>query len=210
MALKKSISPDKTMMKPSISLLTSVFLIAGLFLSSALMATSVLPLSFDQLVTDADRVFQGRCIENRQALDPDLNIQVTYTTFEIEESLKGVLQNPLTIKQAGGSQQGGRLLIQGVPEFTVGSEYVVFLYGTSSQGFSSPVGLQQGQFTVIQNAQGQPQVTNGRDLKETMSSLPSGAKPRSLSAANGTSAPMTQMGLDDFKTVIKQRVGVSP
>ena len=125
------------MMKPSISLLTSVFFMAGLFLSSAPEATSVLPLSFDQLVTDADRVFQGRCIENWHALDPDLNIQVTYTTFEIEESLKGVLQNPLTIKQAGGSQQGGRLLIQGVPEFTVGSEYVVFLYGISSQGFSS-------------------------------------------------------------------------
>ena len=38
--------------------------------------------------------------------------------------------------------------VDGIPSFAPGHRYVVFLYGASSAGFSSPVGLGQGCFRI--------------------------------------------------------------
>ena len=115
-----------------------------MFFSRVASPTSVLPLDFDQLLQDAQIVFQGRCLENREEIDPELNMRVTYTTFEVEDTLKGVADQPHVIKQMGGKKGNERMLVQGVLAFKPGQSYIVFLYGVSEQGFSSPVGLDQG------------------------------------------------------------------
>ncbi|MBK8568731.1 MAG: hypothetical protein IPN81_01425 [Nitrosomonadales bacterium] len=107
-------------------------------------AMSVLPLYMDEIVNDAAIAFQGKALEGHSERDPQTGSIVTYSTFEVQEVLKGEVGATHTIKQIGGKIQEGINQITGVPTFTVGESYILFLYGVSASGFSSPVGLEQG------------------------------------------------------------------
>jgi hypothetical protein len=114
------------------------------------VATSVLPVSLQQMATAADLVFHGRVISNEVRQDQASGHVATFTTFEIIERVKGETGPTHTVKQIGGHIPGSRVrqVIQGVPRFSVGEEYVVFLPRASSLGFASPIGLSQGKFNV--------------------------------------------------------------
>ncbi|MBL0037352.1 MAG: hypothetical protein IPP36_00125 [Nitrosomonadales bacterium] len=104
---------------------------------------SVLPLYLDEIINDAAIAFQGKSLENHSERDPQTNLIVTYSTFEVQEVLKGKVGATHTIKQIGGQVQGETNQTMGVPTFIVGESYILFLYGVSVSGFSSPVGLEQ-------------------------------------------------------------------
>ncbi|MGD2160676.1 MAG: hypothetical protein PVG94_05830 [Gammaproteobacteria bacterium] len=129
------------------------------------MATSVLPVSLQRMATAADLIFHGRAISNEVSLDEASGRVATFTTFEIIELVKGETGPTHTIKQIGGQLPGNnmRLVIRGVPRFTVGEEYVVFLPKASSLGFASPIGLAQGKFNVSKQ-DGEPVVSSRRAL----------------------------------------------
>ena len=129
-------------------------------------AASVLPLYLEDLAAQSTTVFQGQAIENRTVRDAATGLVVTYTTFEVTDVLKGTAGKTLEIKQIGGTLSGEAIQykVLGVPTFTVGEEYFVFLAGVSSAGFSSPIGLSQGRFKV-DTTSGAKRVSNGR-LKE--------------------------------------------
>ena len=55
------------------------------------------------------------------------------------------------------------LLEDGVPEYKTGNSYVVFLPKKSSLGFSSPIGLHQGSFSVS-DINGEQIISNGKNL----------------------------------------------
>ena len=114
------------------------------------VATTVLPVSLQQMATTADTIFHGRATSNEVRLDPSSGRVATFTTFEVIEAIKGDVGTSHTIKQIGGQLPGSnvRLLVHGVPKFSVGEEYVVFLPQVSSLGFSSPIGLSQGKFNI--------------------------------------------------------------
>ncbi|MBK8571012.1 MAG: hypothetical protein IPN81_14430 [Nitrosomonadales bacterium] len=52
-------------------------------------AMSVLPLYLDEIINDAAIAFQGKSLENHSERDPQTNLIVTYSTFEVQEVLKG-------------------------------------------------------------------------------------------------------------------------
>jgi len=126
-------------------------------------ATSVLPLDLDQLIDRSTSVIHARAVANRTERDAATGFVVTYTTFEVAEALKGRVGSTHTIKQLGGSLPGEEMHFHamGIPDFVVGREYVVFLAGVSAIGFSSPIGLFQGRFTVT-TAGDTKRASNGR------------------------------------------------
>ena len=77
--------------------------------------------------------------------------------------IKGNAEDTYTIKQIGGELKNRNmaLRVHGVPKFHVGKNYVVFLPAKSKLGFSSPLGLHQGSFSVL-NINGEQVVSNGR------------------------------------------------
>jgi hypothetical protein len=166
-------------------------------------ATSVLPLYLDEIVDSAAVAFEGTVVSNRTTRDDASGFVVTYTTFRVHEALKGNPGETVTIKQVGGElpAEGIREKAYGVPRFTAGQSVVLFLYGTSQAGFSSPVGLDQGRF-MISNEPNGPEVTNGRDFRDMAQRMsdtaPAGAKER-LGSAN----PVKNLGLDDFKKMVR-------
>lgn len=172
-------------------------------------AASVLPLFLDEIIDKSAVAFQGTCTDNRSERD-ERGTLVTYTTFEVHDQLKGKAASTYTIKQIGGSLPDGSLnfKIEGVPSFTVGQSYVVFLPGVSSAGFSSPVGLSQGRFNIVAEGAGL-KVTNGRDFKELTSRIPQQAMPKSALAKMQAAGPVTLLPLEEFKSIVRQRAGAS-
>ena len=129
---------------------TSLVLLIALFCCQQAAATSVLPISLQRMTAVADIVFHGKAVSNETRLDPVSKNIATFTRFEVIEVVKGKPGRTHSIKQIGGRMPGSnsRLIIHGVPQFTTGEEYVVFLPKASSLGFSSPLGLSQGKFDI--------------------------------------------------------------
>ena len=189
-----------------------VRLAAGLCCALAFVApaqaASVLPLYLDEVIDTATLAFEGTCIETHSARDAATHLVVTYTTFAVHDVLKGSVGVKHTIKQVGGSLLGENLVyrVPGVPTFAVGQDYVVFLAGVSGSGFSSPIGLEQGRFTV--RAEGAKlMVGNGRDFRDLTArmspSLSSAAKAKIQQAAG----PVREMELGQFKQLVRSHLG---
>lgn len=188
--------------------MTRRFLLAcllGLLISPPVRAVSMLPLYLDQIVAGAAIAFQGKCIDNRTEREANSNLVVTYTTFEVQDVLKGLVGATHVIKQIGGHLPGetASFDVQGIPSFTIGGNYVVFLAGVSAAGFSSPIGLEQGQFSVISGPAGL-EVTNGRDYKDMTADIPAQRLPRTVMIIlQQTPGRVWQLGLDDFMQLVR-------
>ena len=188
-------------------------LFCALALSSSAFAATVLPLGLERLHADAKQIFLGECLTNTVQLDQQSGKVVTYTVFEVLETYKGNLGRSQTIKQIGGNlpEAGLNVKIPGVPQFEVGKRYVVFLPPASDLGFSSPVGLSQGMFTLKTDASGTQTVSNGRDVGELMENIPSKMPSRvvnKLSTLSNKELPANakaraEMHLDDLRTILR-------
>ena len=168
-----------------------------IFLVTHAIAASVRELQLDEIVTTATVAFEGTCTGNRTERDPSTGMVVTYTTFSVKDVLKGNVQATHVIKQIGGGMPDGETAFRvvGIPSFAVGEDYVVFLAGVSSAGFSSPIGLSQGKFTVQQRAN-RKTVTNGRDTRQMTTHMPNAGAP-------SASAPTVHFDLEDFKQLAR-------
>ena len=109
------------------------------------------PISLEQLSTRATLIFYGEVISNQVKHDEQSGYIATFTEFKVIDLIKGNAADTHTIKQIGGDlkDRNMALRIHGVPRFQVGNNYVVFLPTKSKLGFSSPLGLHQGSFSVL-------------------------------------------------------------
>lgn len=145
-------------------------IILNIFSVSTASATSLLPLSLEQLSTRATLIFYGTVISNEVIKDEKSGRIATFTNFSINELIKGEAGSTHMIKQIGGYHASSktRLLIHGVPEFLTGKDYVIFLPEKSTLGFSSPLGLHQGRFTIT-TVDNETIVSNGQRLDQPAS-----------------------------------------
>ena len=196
--MRNSIAPTHGALARLLLLFAFVF---GLALAGPADAASVRPLGLDEIIDSATTAFQGTCTGNRTELDPQTNMVVTYTTFSVQDVLKGNVLATHTIKQIGGKlpNNAANFKVDGIPNFVVGQSYVVFLAGVSAAGFSSPIGLEQGRFDVRQDKAGLS-VTVGRAPRE-------GGAGASTLLGPGARVPSGRVDLDQFKQAVRARVG---
>ena len=136
-------------------------LTATLALPGVARATTVLPLDLDALTAAAGRVFMGRVVAVRSGRDRH-GLPVTWTTFAVDETLKGTATTRIEIKQLGDaatSSDGVIYRVPALPSYAVGDEVILFLHPESREGFTSPVGLGQGRFR-IRRSDGPPVAEN--------------------------------------------------
>jgi hypothetical protein len=133
-------------------------------------ATSVLPLTLEQLSTRASLIFYAEVIGNQTKLDEQSGRIATFTEFNIIELIKGESKTTHTIKQIGGYDPVSKtkLYVHGIPTFQVGKTYVLFLPTESTLGFCSPLGLFQGSY-MVKTVNNEKIVSNGRNLNEPTS-----------------------------------------
>jgi len=146
------------------ALISCYFIFALIWLTSA-SATSVLPLTLEQLSTRASLIFYAEVISNQTKLDEKSGRIATFTEFNIIELIKGESEATHTIKQIGGYDPTSktRLFVHGIPTFQVGQTYVLFLPAESTLGFCSPLGLFQGSY-MVKTINGENVVSNGKNL----------------------------------------------
>lgn len=186
----------------------TIALLFAAALGTTAHATTVLPLYLEEMADSSAIAFEGRCTGNRSEVDAVTGLVVTFTTFEVTEVLKGQVGATHEIKQVGGALpgDGAQFHVMGVPRFELGEEYVVFLAGVSSVGFSSPIGLAQGRFKV--EAKGAARrVGNGRDFRDMTRRVMARVPPNSRREIEEAKGPVRDMDLEDFKQLVRGHLG---
>ena len=147
-------------------------LLAGL--STPARASRVRTMTLEEMVQRAGKIVSGRCTAVNVVKDAERGIPVTELTFQVHRSLKGPATDTLVIRQPGDATRPGLL---GLPQFRAGEEVLLLLYGESSSGLTSPVGLGQGKFTVITDKQGKRWAVNAFGNRNLLSEDGSNGNP---------------------------------
>ena len=139
-----------------ISLLTFSLAVMGV---TYVHSTVVKSRNLAELSNLAEQIFVGKVINLTDDIG-EYNIPYTTITFQISRSLKGGLAEGSTFSYrqfgllkaravGGGDKMLVVAIIDGMPQYHVGEETVVFLYKAASlTGLRTAVGLAQGKFTI--------------------------------------------------------------
>jgi hypothetical protein len=142
-------------------------------------ATVLRPLNLEEMTDRAEHIFSGRCVDVQAVRDLELEQWVTITTFVVERGVKGVSRETVTIRLLGGHEpERDRPRIRGMPRFHRGEEVILFLYGDSELGLTSPVGLGQGKFSVTRDKHGRSLAMNSTGNRNLLHGLSRGAERR--------------------------------
>jgi len=188
-------------MKIRHSFLLGVAAIVGAGISAS--ATTVVPPTFEQLVDQAQVIFQGTVSKvNSQWIGEgaDRHI-VTYVTFDVKESLKGKAGKSYTISTFGGTVDGESMMIGDAPTFEVGDDQILFVENNGSQVIPL-VGLMHGQFRVRKD-------DAGREMVTTNTNAPVRDVER-LGREKATAESASAMTPAAFKAAISARLTAAP
>jgi hypothetical protein len=130
-------------------------LFAGLIASlSSVHATMVIPPTFDQLVQQAEVIFQGTVTNVRSVWEGEgaqRHID-TYITFQIDDTLKGKTSGSYTIRVLGGTVGEDTMEVTCAPKFQVGDRQILFVEHNGEQ-FVPLVGIMHGQLRIERDQQ---------------------------------------------------------
>jgi hypothetical protein len=182
-----------------------------LFLSFAvaltrITASTVIPPTFEQLVQQAEFIFQGT-VTNSQSVWEGEGAQrhiETYVTFNVEDNVKGSAGTSYTIKMLGGTVGDETMEVTDTPKFQVGDRDILFVEHNNEQ-FVPFVGISHGRFHVQRDDQ------TGRDIVVNNE----GAPVRDLSQlgnnqeASTTPDAAQAISPDDLKSAIHSQLGDS-
>ncbi len=163
------------MNKPFVKMLrisSLLLLFFGGFAPDSIQATSVRVANLQNLIEQADRIFVGKCLSVESS--ETNNIPFTAYTFEVLWKIKGVNTDTVIVRQFGltkpmaiGSGVARVMIIQGMPQYKQGQQYLLFLVRESAIGLSSPAGLFQGAF--LSTRKGFVNSMNNRNLSRGLS-----------------------------------------
>ncbi len=128
----------------------------------ALSATTVIPMSVEQLTRAADNVVEARAVRSHSAWNEQHTLIYTYTTYQVTRRLKGAAAQTITVKQLGGSAGGYTQHVAGIHYAQAGEDALLFLRpSVAGDGTLVVVGLIQGNFRVFRVSDGTSMVSNG-------------------------------------------------
>lgn len=191
--------------------LASVWLLLAMLLGAAgyvspANATRVMQFSLDQVVAQADIAFVGSCI-SRIEESTEVGLPSTRYVFEVQRALKGVEGATVEVRVLGtgaGTSEGLRL--PGGAQWSPGQPVLLFLNAPSELGFSSAVGLHQGDFLLVEGPVGLSVQVSPLLLTETIAM--SRLTPTEWEALKGALVP-----IETFLTIVEtlmRATGQSP
>ena len=125
-------------------------LVGPMLATSAVQANSVLPMSFSEVVDEAEIVAAGTVTAITETWDAEQEAPFTEVTFSELDVVKGnVGREDLTLQFLGGTDpEGYVLVVSGMPQFEVGDRAVVFSAGNGSV-VNPIVGSSQGLYRLF-------------------------------------------------------------
>lgn len=155
-------------MRPRHSLLISAAVLLACTLAPRLRATSIVPMSIEEMTAKAGVVIEGRALDQWSQWDTNEHLIYTYTRFAVTQRLKGRSAGTILVRQMGGSAGGYTQVVSGVRRWQTGDEAVLFLRpSVANDGSMAVVGLMQGNFHMTR-ANGAVTVSNGVPAVSTL------------------------------------------
>jgi hypothetical protein len=134
-------------------------------------ATTVVRFAFDSLCEKAETIAHVQCVSRRSFVDEGRGEIVTEHRFRVITPVKGNPGGEIVLTLPGGTAEGHRLYIPGIPEFVVDEEAVLFLTAPDMYGSPWPLGLRQGCYRVPEAREDRAQVR----MQPGTTPLPAGA-----------------------------------
>ena len=164
-------------------------------------ATTVVPPTFEQLVRQAELIFQGTVIDVRSVWEGEgaqRHIE-SYVTFQVEDGIKGSVTGTYTIQMLGGTVGDETFVISDAPKFQVGDRDVLFVENNGQQ-FVPLVGIMFGQFRVQHDEQ------TGRDIVVGSEGATIGDVTKLGRAPEESVGPAQALSVGDFKATIRNQL----
>lgn len=120
-------------------------------------ATLATAATFEQKVGNAASIILGKCVRQESRFDPTGRWILTYSTFQVEKSMKGAAAPEITIVTPGGQVGSLHQSSIGIPAFQTGAENVIFV--KNSNVGPTVLYFDQGAYAVKADARGQRVVT---------------------------------------------------
>ena len=184
-----------------------------LALVPAVRATSVIPPSFAELVSEADAIYRGRvtAVQARRVERPDGEGSVikTFVTIAVERVLKGAEQREVTLEFLGGTVGDESMTVSGMPKFNLGAREIVFVQKNGVQ-FCPLVALAHGRYRVLRDeATAREHIARDNGLPLTNVAeveLPITTLPEQVRAASAASASARALTPEAFEASITSEV----
>lgn len=172
-----------------------------LALPLAAHASLMRAIDFDTKVENAAAIVIGKCVKTRSEWDPSHRTILTWSTFQVEDTLKGTPVSEVTVVTPGGVVGNVRQDTIGIRPFQEGNENVVFVRNTSIG--PTVLYFDQGAYDVATDAHGDkvvmPVATDAVRIDTQRGMAVAGEQPRSLSefrSAVRESADRTRMKME--------------
>jgi hypothetical protein len=177
-----------------------LLLVSALAILPAGRATTVIPPTFDQLVNEAETIFEGTVTGTRSEWTGEGAKRhiVSYVTFKVEDAIKGQLGADYTIRVFGGTVDGQTVEVTDAPRFKVGDRDILFVQHNGTQ-FIPLVGIMHGRFHVQMDA-------NGANEKVTKDNGASVADVAKLGRDEHAAVTGTALSKAEFKAAIRQKM----
>ena len=175
-------------------------LICTLLMAGVARSTTVIPPTFESLVSSANTIFVGEVMDVRAdwVPTPQGRALKTYVTFRVEDVWKGRVGTVTQLEFLGGTVGGVTMEVVGMPTFSDGQRSVLFVHG-DVQTASPLVGFWHGRLRIEKDPNGVDRVRthDGRSLGSA--------------AQIGANRPdymlsITPMRLSDFEVAVQARV----
>lgn len=115
-------------------------------------ATIARAVKFDEKVDRAASIVVGRVLSQQSSWDANRQRILTYSKFQIDNTLKGFPAQEITIVTPGGTVGDVAQDFVGVPRFSTGDEHVVFVRNTRVG--PTVLFLEQGAYRIEKDARG--------------------------------------------------------
>jgi hypothetical protein len=176
-------------------------------------ATTVIPPTFDELVSQAQVILQGSVIDVKsQWIGEGAERRiVSYVTFKVDDPIKGDPGANYTLRMLGGTVDGETMEVSDSPKFKVGDRDIIFVENNGSQ-FIPLVGIMHGRFHVQKDdATGREVVTtNERQPVRDVAKLGRDEHAPLTSSAKLAAAQTEPLSPNDFKARVRQALQNQP
>ncbi len=144
-------------------------LAAGIFAAAtSASATTMLQLSFEDLVADSALVVVGEAIDSR-VVESATEGRMTITSFKVTDAVVGSAGSVVQVATPGGIFKSGKFLLRestaDTPLFALGSEHMLFLNAGPANAFAV-VGVNQGAAAVFEGKEGRAVMLPGAEGAE--------------------------------------------
>jgi hypothetical protein len=129
-------------------------LLTALLMSASAHAATLRPMDLGELAAESTLIVAGRVVDVRPVWVRGGRHIDSVVTIEVEASFKGDPGRTLSFLTPGGQIGDLRTVVPGAPDFTAGSELVLFLAASGVERATTVVGLGQGVLPVLRDAQG--------------------------------------------------------